>query len=242
MGAAAIPLITTLAGSGLGFLTRPRTPKPGALERQAFEESITTSRENRQGQRDLRRIGLPAIGQSLDFFGNLASGDPSRLAAAAAPEQNAIAASFRGAEQNIRETGRGGTRDLALQLNARDNAAAQAGVVPGLRSNAAAQLANIGIPTATAGVGQPNFGAVGSSLGDLRLRGSALQTGAQQTAGGSLGSFLFDLAQNQGTKASPGGFKPGAGTVGANAPNFGTSFGFGSPGPAPARFNLPVAA
>ena len=231
MGAAALPLLTTAAGSGLGFLTRPRTPKPSALERQAFEESIATSQANRTGQQNLRRIGLPAITQATDFFGNLASGDPSRLAAAAAPEQQAIASSFRGAEQNIRETGRGGTRDLALQLNARDNAAAQASVVGPLRSNAASQLANIGIPTATAGVGRPNFGQVGSSLGDLRLRGSALQ-GAQQTqAGGSLGNFLFDLAQNQGTKAAPGGFKPGAGTIEGRPPTFGGTFGFGSPGP-----------
>jgi len=233
MGAAAIPLLTTAAGSGLGFLTRPKTPKPSALERQAFEESIATSQEQRAGQRDLRRIGVPALNQATDFFGNLASGDPSRLAAAAAPEQNAIAASFRGARQNIRETGRGGTRDLALQLNSRDNAAAQAGVVGPLRSNAASQLANIGIPTARAGAGQPNFGQVGASLGDLRLRGFAGQTAAQQTAGGSLGSFLFDLAQNTGTKSSPGGFKPGPGTIEGSAPNFGTSQGFASPGPPP---------
>ena len=228
-----IPAIAAGGGALAGFLNRPKTPKPSALERQAFEESIATSQENRAGQRDLRRIGLPAISQATDFFGNLASSDPSRLAAAAAPEQNAIAASFRGARQNIRETGRGGTRDLALQLNSRDNAAAQAGVVGPLRSNAASQLANIGIPTATAGVGQPNFGQVGSALGDLRLRGSAQQTAAGQAAGGSLGNFLFDLAQNQGTKASPGGFTPRPGTIEAGPPNFGTSFGFGSPGPAP---------
>jgi len=240
MGAAAVPIITAVAPAVIGFLTRPKTPQPSALERQAFEESIATSQENRTGQRNLRRIGLPAIGQAVDFFGNLASGDPARLGAAIAPEQNAIAQSFRGAEQNIRETGRGGTRDLALAINSRDNAAAQAGVVGPARSNAAAQLANIGVPTATAGVGQPNFAQVGSSLGDLRLRGSALQTSAQQTAGGSLGSFLFDLAQNQGTKSSPGGFTPAPGTIEASPPSFGTSFGFGSPGPPAVNFNQPI--
>jgi len=227
MGAAAVPIITAVAPAVIGFLTRPKTPKPSDLETRAFESQIATAEEQRVGQRDLRRIGIPALGQAADFFGNLASGDPSRLGAAAAPEQNAIAQSFRGARQNIRETGRGGTRDLALQLNSRDNAAAQAGVVGPLRSNAAAQLANIGIPAATSGSGQPNFGQVGAALGDLRLRGSALQTAAGQTAGGNLGNFIFDLAQNTGSKKTGGGFTPGPGTIESRPPQMGTSFGFG---------------
>lgn len=228
MGAAAVPIITAVAPSIIGFLTRPKTPKPSDLETRAFESQIATAEEQRVGQRDLRRIGIPALGQATDFFGNLASGDPSRLAAAAAPEQNAIAASFRGSAANIRETARGGTRDLALALNSRDNAAAQAGVVAPLRSNAAAQLANIGIPAATSGSGQPNFGQVGAALGDLRLRGSALQGQQQTQAGGSLGNFLFDLAQNTGTKKTGGtGFTPGPGTIEASPPGAGTGFGFG---------------
>lgn len=237
-----IPAIIQGGGALLGFLGRPKTPKPSDLENQAFQEAITTSQEQRTGQRDLRRIGIPALAQATDFFGNLASGDPSRLGAAAAPEQNAIAASFRGSEQNIRETGRGGTRDLALALNSRDSAAAQAGVVGPLRSNAAAQLANIGIPAATSGSGQPNFGQVGAALGDLRLRGSALQTAAGQTAGGSIGNFLFDLAQNTGSKKPGGGFTPGVGTIEASPPGRGTSFGFSGSGPPAVNFNQPVAA
>ncbi len=200
MGVAAIPAALAGGGSLLSFLGRPRVPEAGGLESRAFEEQIAASREQRGGLRGLRNIGLPALGQARDFFGNIVSGD---IGAALAPEQNAIASSFRGALQNVNERGRGGVADLTRQNLRRDLVAEQARIVGPIRSNAAAQLANIGIPTATAGTGAVSgFGQVGGALQTGRIQQAGLQAVLGQQAGRSAGNFISDLVQNQGTKST----------------------------------------
>ncbi len=203
-----IPLIASGVGALGGFLSRPRVPEPSALETEAFTEQIAAGKESREQRRSIFETGKPALDQATSFFGNLVSGDKSVLAAATAPEQAAIGSTFRGARQNILETGRGGTRDLALANLSRDRASTQASLIPAVRSNAAAALANIGGSASSVASGNASsvFGQVGNALQTGRINQFGVQAGVQQTAGAGIGNFLFDLAKTDFSKA---GGKPG---------------------------------
>jgi len=199
-----IPLIASGVGALGGFLSRPKVPEATPLETEAFQEQIAAGRESREQRRSLFDIGKPALEQATSFFGNLASGSKGVLAAATSAEQQAIGSTFRGAKQNILETGRGGTRDLALANLSRDRAATQASLIPAVRSNAAAALANIGGSASSVASGNTSsvFGQVGSALQTGRINQFGVQAGVQQTAGAGVGNFLFDLARNSGSKNS----------------------------------------
>lgn len=224
MGAAAVPI--ALAGSSIlgGILSRGGgKSEPTAQEKRGIESSFGQAGILGQAGGDFTGRGQRDLNTSSNFFNTLATGDRGALLRATSPEQQAITSSFRGSEQNIREQGRGGTRDLALAQLSRDRGAAQAGLLPQIRSNAAAQVGQLGLAGSQIGLGATaNAGNLFQGLAATsqagRLGADQIAAGQQQ-GGGQLGGFLFDILNNSQSGGSKGGgFTPGPGTIEARPP------------------------
>jgi hypothetical protein len=147
----------------------------------------------------LFQSAFPGFQTAENFYGNLATGDPSAIARATAPATQQIAAATAGAKANIlNNSPAGGERNLAIE-QADVNQGAQVGSVASsgyLNSfNALAQLAGQGVgqSTSAANAGTSAFGSSNQALGQLgnqQIEQKGAQLGAVGSLAGSLSSGL----------------------------------------------------
>lgn len=247
MAAAAIPALvkvgSAVGGSLLGKLfSKPSKPQAAAMaSTQQNSEALTGLSKQAtgaampmfdQGKAQIAG-GTSSLTQGGDYLG--AAGDyyknilGSRSAANAslALEMRTATDFYRGNENKIQRTQRGGARDYALAENDRNKVGTLASYLPGARANAATGAQNVASgygqqAAQRGGYAQTLFGSgtnlmntgvqAGTGAGFLNsnLFNQSTQLGEQQSkTGNSIGSMIFDILSSiPGAKGAPKMYGP----------------------------------
>lgn len=204
----AVPALVMAGGAIGGSLLGNKTAKDvaaGTPQQQALMASQTKLADQTadQGRQEFS-TAMPAIKNTLNYYGTLLNGNRGARMAAISPEAQDTGAAYGGAETAIKGGPlRGGERDQALAANATARSGAIARLVTGVRPGAAAAIAGeggnllntAGGSNATAG---GIYGRLTGAAGDQQQRG--LNAGA--TTSGNFGALLANLLNQY--KKSPG--------------------------------------
>lgn len=124
-------------------------------EKAALAEETAGAAQARTQSAELYKGALPQLQQTGNYYSTLVGGNRSALTAAMQPETRQITDAYAGASANLERAGvRGATRDLAEADIGRERAGRIAGLVPGLRANAAANLSGLATNTLAASGGR----------------------------------------------------------------------------------------
>lgn len=190
-------------------------------QNQLTQSQISTQQaataQSQQEYQQQQALEAPAI----SFNTALASGDPSAVMKALAPQLTGISQATAANKENILEsTGPGAARDVALSQNALNQGNQTASLEANAELQAPNTLANIG-----AGLGSNSLQALGASINAGGAASSANQVSinaAEQSKASTLG-FLGTLA-GAGTSLATGGlFSGGGGGGGGGTMNFPTT-------------------
>lgn len=165
--------------------------------------------------------GMPAVSQATNYYSTLLRGNRAQMTQAVAPEAAGINDTYAGASRAIEHGGaRGAARDQAVGEIAREKAGKVAGLIGGVRPQAAAALANTGLSTVSegsraAGTASSAYGNVGSIYGNLiGNRGADRQSAntAGEAASSSIGALTAQVLKTYSNyRAGSGGSKSPAG-------------------------------
>ena len=177
--------------------------KGGASDSTQIQQGMLSNEQQlvqlAQGQaansNQLFNAAFPGVQQAENFYGSLATGDPSQIARATAPAAQQIAQATQGSIQNIQQNApAGGEKNLAIEQTLA-NQGSQTGAVGTsafLNSfNALGALGgqNIGQSISAAGAGISGLSSANqglSQLGNFNIQNAQLQ---MQQKGQSLGAF-----------------------------------------------------
>jgi hypothetical protein len=195
----AVPALIGVAGSlgsaWLGSRAAKSAMQRSPEELDALTANTALARQSATQGSQLFSRSMPAVGNALNYYQTLLSGNRAARTAAMAPEAESVANAYEGANQAInRGYVRGGVRDTALAENARAKAGQIARLTTGVRPMAAQGMADIG--SRLMGAGQQSVGtAAGINQGTIasgtqnRLIG--MQAGQETTR--SLGAIFARL-------------------------------------------------
>ena len=145
----AIPAIIGVGGalgsSYLGSQAAKAAMQRSPEEIDALTANTALARQAATQGSQLFGRAMPAVGNALNYYQTLLSGNRAARTAAMAPEAESVASAYEGANQAInRGYVRGGVRDTALAENARAKAGQIARLTTGVRPMAAQGMADIG--------------------------------------------------------------------------------------------------
>jgi hypothetical protein len=204
----------SIRGSGIGGGKGVSNQVNQGLQADANQLTSIAGQQNANSQ-SLFSSAFPGFQTAENFYGALASGDPTAIARATAPANQQINQAQTGARTNILDNSpAGGERNLALEQS-RVSQGAQVGQTASqgyLNSfNALGQLAGQGVgeSTAAAGTGISGYSAANQGLGQL----GNLQIQQKGASLGALGGLGGDAASLLGS-ASPASSSGKAGASG----------------------------
>lgn len=230
----AIPAIImaagALGGAGISAYASKKASESAmqktSAENSAFEASSQLAKDQNARGSQMFNTALPAVRQSLDYYGTLLNGNQAARQAITAPEAESIGNNFAGADRSVNQSYlQGGQRDIALAENARSKASAVARLTTGVRPMAAQNAA--GIATGLMPGANANFAQAGNIYGNQQAsEASNRATGAQAggAASANYGKLFAQLMSVYGGKGGKGMPRSGGSPDGGNdRPAFGWS-------------------
>ena len=220
---------TPLIGAGItaaaGYLSSRNSNKAQeqltGQQQGLVNEQTSLSRLLRgQGEKTFN-MSAPAYGAGLNFYKTLVYGGPGALRQQMSGENSLTNQVYQGAKMGLDRSGmRGGVGDQAKAALDRQRAGQIAGVIPGIRENAASKLLSGGISgmntsTGMGGAGVTGYGNAGMTYANMANNLEAQQRRKDQQwgdLGASLSEILGPWLMNY--KGGGGGKKPNAGRGG----------------------------
>lgn len=198
----AVTPFVPLIGSAIGLFGGRNVGGPSGLEKAMMSSGQAAGGQLVRQGTQLTATGRPLLDKASNYYQTILSGSRGAQQQLLAPEIGQITDTYRGAERGLERSGvRGPARDVATAELARDRAGAIAGLIPGLRPMAAAQIGDLGRYQTTAGLGATSAGAsVYDSLLGRSLQSRGLQHEIGSDFGGGLGALTADLMKGVGTK------------------------------------------
>lgn len=218
-GGAAIgsSLIGGMMGKKAASTAMEKTPQ----ELAAFDANTKLAgQQTRQGN-EMFNTAMPAVRNSLNYYGTLLGGNRAARVGAVAPEAESVSGAYEGANKAIgRSYISGGVKDQALAENARAKAGQIARLTTGVRPMAAqgmAQIAGSLIPQAE----DRYRGASGiyGQQGNSEMANRKIGSDAGTQTSGNFGRLFAQILNITGKgKSGGGGFYPTGGGGGSSQP------------------------
>lgn len=213
-GAIASHKLAGKAATDTAKIAAQRSPEESQL--MQAQTGLANQQKDQGGK--LFDTAMPAIKNTLGYYGTLLSGNRAARMGAVAPEAQDVSAAYGGADKAVKRQLVGGERQTALAENARAKAGQIARLTSGVRPGAAAASGGMGMQLAGQGVnatqGAGNiFGSLVSNSTQNRQSANLLGYKAGQDTSSNIGALIANLLQQYpgGRGGSKGGSMGGYG-------------------------------